>query len=288
MNLSSRRLLLLILATFAIVAAACGSESAVDQAPVSIPDPGAATAVAAVSTGADFVPIRADMDNEPAEFLDAIPETDRSCLEEIWGVDRYTAIRSGEERLNDESLDIFKCMSGETWSRIMTGGLLNEVGEMTAATLACVADKLADGNVAAIANRIGDLEGEPTLEDFASISIDMLSEIIPVSFCLNEDERAVMDAQSQFGASISTLECLYDGATSLGLDFSSVFRIAPTGFEPPAEYLQVASDCGFPLEEVSATPDTRDRSAPSNIPVSPSRGTESPAPEIELIPIPVQ
>lgn len=88
MNLSSRRLLLLILATFAIVAAACGSESAVDQAPVSIPDPGAATAVAAVSTGADFVPIRADMDNEPAEFLDAIPETDRSCLEEIWGVDR--------------------------------------------------------------------------------------------------------------------------------------------------------------------------------------------------------
>ena len=40
MNLSSRRLLLLILATFAIVAAACGSESAVDQAPVSIPDPG--------------------------------------------------------------------------------------------------------------------------------------------------------------------------------------------------------------------------------------------------------
>jgi hypothetical protein len=118
----------------------------------------------------------------------------------------------------------------------------------------------------------------------------MIAEIIPVSFCLNEDERATMDAQSQFGASISSLECLYDGATSVGLDFSTVFQIAPTGFEPPAEYLQVASDCGFPVDDgsTSPTPVTRDGSAPSNVPVSPSRGAEAPSPEIELIPIPVQ
>ncbi len=290
MKLRSQRILLLVLATFAIFTAACGSEDAVDQSPASILDSGAATAVAAGSTATDFVPIKADMDNEPAAFLDAIPEAENKCLEEKWGTERYTAIRSGEEQLNDESLDIFQCITGPTWARVMAGGLFNEVGELTVATQACVAEGLSKGNVSDIANRINDLEGEPTLEDFAKISIDMISEIIPVSFCLNEDERALMDAQSQFGASISSLECLYDGATSLGLDFSTVFQIAPTGFEPPAEYLKVASDCGFPVDDgsTSATPDTRDGSAPSIEPVSPSRGTEAPSPEIELIPIPVQ
>ena len=290
MSTGSRRLLLLILATFAVVAAASGSEGGENTAPASIIDPDAATAVAAAASKAPFVPIRADMDNEPAEFLDAIPDTESKCLEEIWGADRYTAIRSGEERLNDESLDIFKCMSGDTWSRIMAGGLFNEVGELTVATQACVAERLAEGNVAAVANRINDLEGEPTLEDFASISIDMISEVIPVSFCLNEDERAVIDGQNQFGASIATLECLYDGAKSVGLDFSSVFQIAPSGFEPPAEYLQVAEDCGHPIT-VMPTPsgtDGRDRSDSSNTPVSPSRRLGTPGPETELIPIPVQ
>lgn len=57
MKLSNRRILLLTLATFAIVAAACGSEGAVDQAPASILDPGAATAVAVASTVTDFAPI---------------------------------------------------------------------------------------------------------------------------------------------------------------------------------------------------------------------------------------
>lgn len=290
MKLSSRRIPLLILATFAIVAAACGSEDAVDQTPASIIDPGAATAVAAGSLAAPFVPIRADMDNEPAAFLDAIPEAESKCLEEKWGVERYKAIRSGEERLNDESLDIFQCISGDTWARVITGGLFNEVGELTVATRACIAEKLSEGNVSDIANRVNDLDREPTQADFAEISIAMISEIIPISFCLNEDERAAMDGESQFGASIDILECLYDGAASLGLDFSTIFEIAPTGYEPVAEYVQVAADCGAPIDDVSAvpTPDTRDRSAPSNVPVSPSRGTEAPGPEIELIPIPVQ
>ena len=279
MSFSCRRLLLLIFTTFVVVAAACGSEGDAGTAPASIIDPGAATAVAAGSFGAPFVPITADMDNEPAAFLDAIPETESKCLEEKWGVDRYTAIRSGEERLNDESLDIFQCITGPTWARIMAGGLFNEIGELTVATQACVAEKLSKGNVSGIANRINDLDGEPTLEDFAEISIAMISELIPVSFCLNEDERAVMDAQSQFGASIPTLECLFDGATSLGLDFSSVFQIAPTGFEPPAEYLQVASDCGFPITD---EPTSSEPSPPQIDPI-PSQSEPSP-PQIEPIP----
>ncbi|MDP6821766.1 MAG: hypothetical protein QF554_00545 [Dehalococcoidia bacterium] len=288
MNLGSRRLLLPVLAGFAVVAAACSGSNGAELSPGSIIDPDAATAVAAGASKAPFVPIRADMDNEPAEFLDAIPEAENKCLEEIWGVDRYTAIRSGEERLDDESLDIFECMSGDTWSRIMAGGLFNEVGELSLATQACVAEKLAVGNVAAVANRINDLDGEPTLEDFASISIDMISEVIPVSFCLNEDERAVMDGQSQFGASIATLECLYHGAQSVGLDFSSVFQIAPAGYEPPAEYLQVAEDCGYPIT-VIPTPsgtDGRDRGDTSNTPASPSRDLGTPDPEPVLIPGP--
>lgn len=65
-------------------------------------------------------------------------------------------------------------------------------------------------------------------------------------------------------ASISTLECLFDGATSLGLDFSSVFQIAPTGFEPPAEYLQVASDCGFPITD---EPTSSEASPPQMSPI---------------------
>jgi hypothetical protein len=292
MNIGSRRLLLLAMPVFAVVAVACSSEEIANLSPGSIIDAGAATAVADASTAvadaaskASFVPIRANMDDEPAVFLDAIPETDRKCLEEIWGEDRYTAIRSGEEQLNDESLDIFKCMSSETLSRITTGGLLNEVGELTPATLTCVATKLAEGNVAAIAGRIGELEGEPTLEDFAPI----LTEIIPVSFCLNEDERAVMDGQSQFGSSIETLECLYDGTEAIGLDFSTVFEISPSDYEPSAEYLKVATDCGFPIQETPTSSGTSsgDRTDSSNIPVSPSLDGSIPDVETELIPIPV-
>ncbi len=66
---------------------------------------------------------------------------------------------------------------------------------------------------------------------------------------MTDDPVSTNDEPGELFASISTLECLFDGATSLGLDFSSVFQIAPTGFEPPAEYLQVASDCGFPITD---------------------------------------
>ena len=72
MKIGSRRYLFLFLAAFAIVAAACSSEDAADLAPII--DAGAATAVAAASSVVSLEPIRADMDNDPAAFLDAIPE----------------------------------------------------------------------------------------------------------------------------------------------------------------------------------------------------------------------
>lgn len=276
MKFGSRRYLLLFLAAFALVAVACSSEDTPDLAPII--DAGAATAQAAAADAVPLVPIHADMDTEPAAFLDAIPEAESNCLEEKWGDDRYTAIRSGEERLNDESLDIFQCITGETWSRVIAGGLFNEIGELDPITLSCVANKLGDGKVAAVASQLQQIEGEPTLEDYAAVSMQMISEIIPVSFCLNEDERAKLDSQSQFGTSISTLECLYEGTESLGLDFSTVFQVAPPDFEPPAEYLQVAADCGFDTPETSSRTETQ----------SGDRRIGTPGPEVDLIPIPAQ
>ena len=287
MNLGSRQYLFLFLAAVAVVAVACGSEDGAGFDPASIIDAGAATAVAAASDIVPLVPISADMDNEPEAFLDAIPEAERKCLEELWGDQRYADIRSGDERLNDESLDIFKCITGETWSRVIAGGLFNEIGVLSVETTACVATKLGDGRVAAVADQLSQIEGEPTLADYALVSVGMVSEIIPVSFCLNEEERDLIDAESQFGTSmtISDLECLYDGTQSLGLDFSTVFQIAPSDYEPSPEYLQVALDCGFPVTD-GLTQTESTRSETSTIESGPSTGT--PDPEVDLIPIPVQ
>lgn len=275
MNSRNRRLLLIVLATFAVVAAACGSEGGANSAPAAQANP---TPVPTASPIA-FVPITVDLDNDPAAFLDAIPEADRACLEDEWGSDRYQAIRSGNERLGDETLGLFPCLAGDTLLRIMVGGITAEIGELTATTRECVVEKLREGSVSAIVRQVSELGAQPSLEEFAEIAIQMISETIPVTFCLNEDERAIMDAQNQFGASISTLECLYDGAESLGLDFSSVFQIAPSDFEPPAEYLQVATDCGFDIPEAPPTPDPDARRrtigtpppSPSLTPVVPTR-----------------
>lgn len=287
MKLSSRRILILILATFAVVAVACSSEDTLDLAPII--DAGAATAEAAASQLAEFPPITVSLDDEPAAFLDAIPETERQCLEDERGDDRYTAIRNGEERLGDETLGLFPCIAWNTLLRVMVGGMTAEIGGLSIETQACMIQKLSAGNTSSVISHIDALGDKPSLEEFGPIMMDLITEI-PVTFCLNEEERAKLDDQNQFGTSISDLECMYDGVQSLGLDFSTVFEIAPAGFEPPAEYLKVASDCGFPVDDgsTSPTPITRDRSAPSIEPVSPSRGTEAPSPEIELIPIPVR
>lgn len=272
MKFRNRHLLLPAVAVLAAVVVSCGSDGDTKLDPASIIDPGAATAVAAAANTTSLVPILADMDNEPAAFLDAIPEAERACLEEKWGEQRYADIRSGDEQLNDESLEIFQCITGETWSRVIAGGLFNEVGGLDPATLSCVATKLGDGSIAAIADQLQQVDGDPTLEDYLAVSMQMLSEIIPVTFCLNEEERARLDVQGQFGMSVSTLECLYEGTKSLGLDFSAVFQIAPPGFEPPAEYVQVAVDCGL---DVSRTE------------TQPGEGTMgTPEVEMELIPIP--
>ena len=241
-------MLLLLLATFAIVAAACGSEDRADSAPAGQPNP---TAVP-TETPVPLFPITVDMDNEPAAFFAEIPVAERSCLESQWGADRYEAIRSGDERLEDESLDLVRCFSGETFSRVIAGGLFRELGELSDATLACVSEKLRGSNAVTIASSINDLAEDPTLEDFSEISIQIYTEIIPVTFCLNTAERALFNGNGQFGETVSTLECLYDGALSVGEDFGSVFH---SGVEPSAEYRQVAVDCGYAIPTPFPSPD---------------------------------
>lgn len=283
MKPGNRRYLLLFLAAFAVIAVACTSEDKPDLP--GIIDAGAATAEAAASQLAELPPITVSLDDEPAAFLDAIPETERRCLEDEWGDDRYTAIRNGEERLGDETLGLFPCIAGNTLLRVMVGGMTAEVGGLSVETQACMIQKLSAGTTSTVISQIDALGDKPSMEEFGAIAMDLITETIPVTFCLNEEERTKLDSQNQFGTSISTLECLYDGAESVGLDFSSVFEIAPSGFEPPAEYLQVASDCGFPItDEPTQTETTRTESRM----LEGEGRTGTPDPEIELIPVPVQ
>ena len=121
------------------------------------------------------------------------------------------------------------------------------------------------------------LQSSPTFEDWSRWKAGELASLDEI--IMTDDPVSTNDEPGELFVSLSTLECLFDGATSLGLDFSSVFQIAPTGFEPPAEYLQVASDCGFPITD---EPTSSEPSPPQIDPI-PSQSEPSP-PQIEPIP----
>ena len=216
-----------------------------------------------MASKAYFLPIGADPKNEPAVFLDAIPKTDSKCLEEIWGVDRYTAIRSGDANIEfdldevgspfemtEDGSSLYKCLSGETWARFLIGDLFNDLGELSAGTLACVDGKIAERNLVAITSKLGDviLEQEAALEDIELILTEFVIESMPVLFCLNEDERRATEG---FGfEELWEMECLLDALESTGMDLYAAFEAIQSdpfnmkSAEITAEFERATLECG--------------------------------------------
>lgn len=213
--------------------------------------------------------ITADPKNESSEFLDAIPKTDSQCLEEIWGVDRYTAIRSGDANIDfdfdeigggwditEDASSLYKCLSGETWARFVLGDLLinefsefNELRGLSTGTVACFDGKIAERGIIGITSKFGDViqeSGRLDPEDIELIMLESGFEIMPALVCLNEDERREMD--EVLGFDVRELECLLDAFESAGIDQYAVMKDVYLGNDispiTMSRYELITLECG--------------------------------------------
>lgn len=272
MNSHSRLLFFLSTATIVMLAVACGSAPDADSAPASAPN----ETTVPTSTPAVFVPITFAIGS--AEFLEAIPKAERDCVVSDLGPELYGTAQASQGFNIDVALAGYRCMSSDSLARLLLGSLLSGNSELSENTGRCITQRLGPLDVSVGSNGLAELATLSPFGNFGEISQQLIVELFPVVFCLNDDERAVFEENNSFGAPISAQECLYDGVLSVGLDFVSLANKsnAEPGAEMPEAFQQVALGCGFEATGQWPVPEQDSREREIGTPV-PFRGPPEPA-----------
>ncbi len=204
--------------TLALMAVACGS----DADPTSTPTP--------------LSPLSVSDSSSIGDILSQLPASEQQCIQDALGEAAYNQVLqlgSEDDVPSDHEDIVIGCLSGESMSRIVIGGLSSEFGPLSNATVACMQDSLADADLASLAFGPGeDIEGGAAI-------------ILTVLLCLNDAEAARADV-SFFGdaeISVTQLRCV-TGA----VDLSVLLALGDGPDEaPPLEVLQAMLDCGVDL-----------------------------------------
>jgi hypothetical protein len=237
------------LVALTLILGACGGgdeeATATSVAPTAVPTAG--------SVAHSFQPITADLVEDTLAFIAAIPAFERNCLVEAVGQVRFDEIAAGDLDVTDEEgEELLGCISGVTFGRVLAGGLINETAleSFSVATLDCMETRFSAATPSDFVESFEELTGDDPMSTAFDSADDALSVVLPAFFCMNDDERAVLDADfaeeaSGFAPTITQLECMYDSLGDEGL--SGLFE----GDTPPLEMFGVISECGFDLGGLS-------------------------------------
>ncbi len=239
------------LAMMAVIACGSGDSSTDTQAPTVAPDP-TATPVPTVSSE----PITADLDDDPAAFIAALPESERQCLVDTLGEAVFGNLLAGEEPSDEDGRAILGCLSNDTIQRVIVGQVIAQGGiELSEATLACVDDRLSTVDFLSLGPFFFD-DSDDGGEDLDTQQIaEVALSLFPAIFCLNDEERAAIGSAGSggddffggglTGTTIDALECGFDAAGPEGL--VSLISIADEGAltgESLAVIGAVLAECG--------------------------------------------
>ena len=211
-----------------------------------------------------FRPITADLEAEPLAFFAAISAFERNCLVEAVGQVRFDEITSGMEPTEEEGADLLACLSGVTFGRILAGGLINgtELDSLASTTLDCMEERFAAVTPSDLFGSIEDLAGEDAVTSALETADAAFRVILPAFFCLDEDERRVLDEElaagldEGFAPTITQIECVYESIGEDGLAGlfgndgpSDLFE----GDTPLLELFNTLAECGFDVDDFSGT-----------------------------------
>ncbi len=237
------------LVALTVILAACGGGD--DEATAtSVPPTVVPTAATVART---FEPITADLEEDPLAFFASIPAFERNCLVEAVGQVRFDEIVAGDLEVSDEEgEELLGCISGITFGRLLTGALINETSleSFTVETLDCMETQFSAATPSDFIENFDELSSDDPMSAAFDAAEDTMGVILPAFFCMNGDERAVLDADfaeqaGGFAPTITQMECMYESIGDEGL--SGLFD----SDAPPLELFSVISECGFDLGGLS-------------------------------------
>lgn len=124
-------------------------------------------------------PILVDPNEDPRAFFQSIPEEEQQCLTQGLGQTRLDEVLDGAETTEEDNLVMDRCVSQETFARIMVGSFINQVGGLSDDTLGCVWGILRDA----------DLKRLFTSDDDEA-QVLAFQAMLDASLCLSDEEAA--------------------------------------------------------------------------------------------------
>lgn len=260
----SRFAAVVMVALFTAIAAGACSTAAPD--PTATPAPTATPTVSPTptSTPTPIMPVRVDPEKDPVGFLNSIPANEVECGNKaVGGRDNLIAIISGKMEATDaQATALAKCMSRDTVMRVAVGQIEIQAGELSDATLSCIAGHAPDIGFDSFLNS----QPDPAA----------LAGVLQAVFCLNKDERAALEANASDGgfsfggAGIDSMECFVNavGPAKLADALGTLMASGDSGGSDPAVFqkmLPFMSDilkCGLiPEDEFAESPFTPEQLA---------------------------
>ncbi len=240
---------LLVAAGLALLIGACGGG---DDEPEPTPiEPTPTAMMPAVDT---FRPITAILEEDPLAFFASIPPFERNCLVQVVGTVRFDEIAQGSPIASAEGDLLLGCITGVTAGRFVAGSLINEttLESLSTETLDCMEVEFADLTPSDFVDSIEGLSTDELLVDLSGVSGASLDALLGALFCLNDEERAAVDARlagevgDELALTIDQVECL---DRELGGEGFSGF--IGGGEALPLNLLGTLAVCGVDLSGIS-------------------------------------
>lgn len=232
------RIILIVIAAFAVTAlAACGTSS---SSPTTTPEPSPTVTPVPVSAS-----ITIDPEADPTGFLNALPQTEVQCAASAVGgqenlIRLVSRVDGNTDGISDQQLNIMaSCVSDETVASIAIGQLELQAGTLSFTTKACVSRHIAEIDFSYFFDD-SDIDANSTVASLQAI------------FCLTADERIALETSDldlfDFGeiGGIAALECSIDAAGPTGLQDYAEFTSGESSENAAlaSRFIPILIECG--------------------------------------------
>lgn len=239
MLIRGNRLILIVIAAFAVTAlAACGTSSSND--PTVTPEPSATPTPVPITAS-----IAIDPEADPVGFLNALPQTEVRCAASAVGgqenlVRLVSRADDNTDGISDQQLNIMaSCISDETVASIAIGQLELQAGELSFTTQTCISSHMAEIDFS-------------YFFDDSDIDSDSMVASLQAIFCLSSDERIALETSDldlfEFGeiGGIAAIECSIDAAGPTGLQDYAEFASGESSenAELASKFIPILIECG--------------------------------------------
>ena len=185
-------------------------------------------------------PIVADPDADLMAVFQSIPVDEQQCVVQTLGQTRLDEILAQADSSEDEDMLFGQCLSGETLARILVGGLISEIGNLSDSTMDCMWTALEEVDLEALVAENTDMSG-------------VFGAMMKMTLCLSDEEVAQAEESGVISDfPVSEMRCMAERIDED--DLVSLFTFGAEGEAPPLDILNAMLECG--LE--NAGPDDED------------------------------